>query len=83
MSAFALVSGLTFRQRAEFVPDSVRVEPRDDDRSFIELSGQGRVIAVGRYVRPERRRALAEEFRSALRQMPQGWWPAGVASDAA
>lgn len=70
-------------ERAEFVPDWVRVEPRDDDRSLIELSGQGRVIAVGRYVRPELRRALAEEFRTALRQMPGGWWPAGVASDTA
>lgn len=64
-------------QRAEFVPGWVRVEPRDDDRSLIELSGQGQVIAVGRYVRPELRRALAQEFRAALRQ-----WPDGVASDA-
>lgn len=59
-------------ERAEFVPDWVRVEPRDDDRSLIELSGQGRVIAVGRYVRPELRRALAEEFRTALRHWPPG-----------
>lgn len=59
-------------ERAEFAPDRVRVEPRDDDRSLIELSGQGRVIAVGRYVRPELRLALAEEFRTALRQWPPG-----------
>lgn len=55
-------------ERAEFVPDWVRIEPRADDRSLIELSGQGQVIAVGRYVRPELRRALAEEFRAALRR---------------
>jgi uncharacterized membrane protein len=71
-------------ERAEFLPDRVRVEPRDDDRSLIELSGQGRMIAVGRYVRPELRRALAEEFRVALRQWPAGGrWPGGVVGDAA
>ncbi|MBA2724027.1 MAG: DUF2244 domain-containing protein [Methylibium sp.] len=59
-------------ERAEFVSDWVRVEPQGNDRSLIELSGQGRVIAVGRYVRPELRRALAEEFRTALRQWPSG-----------
>ena len=67
-------------ERAEFAPDWVRVEPRDDDRSLIELSGQGRMIAVGRYVRPELRRALAEEFRTALRHGPAAWWKAGVAA---
>lgn len=71
-------------ERAEFLPERVRVEPRDDDRSLIELSGQGRVIAVGRYVRPELRRALAEEFRVALRHWPaEGRWPGGVVGDAA
>lgn len=71
-------------ERAEFLPERVRVEPRDDDRSLIELSGQGRTIAVGRYVRPELRRALAEEFRVALRHWPaKGRWPGGVVGDAA
>lgn len=70
-------------ERAEFVPDWVRVESRDDDRSLIELSGQGQMIAVGRYVRPELRRALAEEFRTTLRQSPREWWPVDVASDIA
>lgn len=65
-------------ERAEFAPDWVRVEPRDDDRSLIELSGQGRMIAVGRYVRPELRQALAEEFRIVLRQGPAVWWTGGV-----
>ena len=55
-------------ERAEFSPAWVRVEPEHGDRSLIELSGQGRRIAVGRYVRPELRRQLAEELRWALRR---------------
>ena len=55
-------------ERAEFATEWVRIEPRHDDRSLIELSGQGRSIAVGRYIRPEQRRQLADEFRVALRQ---------------
>ena len=54
-------------ERAEFDRDSVRVEPSLDDRSLIELSGQGRRVNVGRYVRPELRTALAQEIRRALR----------------
>ncbi|HEU4457958.1 MAG TPA: DUF2244 domain-containing protein [Methylibium sp.] len=61
-------------ERAEFQPDWVRVEPRRDDRSLIELSGQGATIAVGRYVRPELRPALADEFRATFRQWPEGRW---------
>ena len=61
-------------ERAEFTPDWVRVEPLEDDRSLIELSGRGQAIAVGRYIRPELRRALADEFRVVLRR-----WPAGAA----
>jgi ABC-type dipeptide/oligopeptide/nickel transport system ATPase subunit len=52
----------------EFAPSWVRIEPRTGDRSLIELSGQGRRIAVGRYVRPELRRQLADELRWALRR---------------
>lgn len=66
-------------ERAEFQPDWVRVEPRRDDRSLIELSGQGNVIAVGRYVRPELRPALADEFRATFRQWPEGRWSAADA----
>lgn len=55
--------------RVEFTPAWVRIEPEHGDRSLIELSGQGRRIAVGRFVRPELRRQLAEELRWALR----GW----------
>ncbi len=54
-------------QRAEFRREWVRVEPRSGDRSLIEVSGQGRSIDVGRYVRPELRSDLAREIRMALR----------------
>lgn len=62
-------------EQVQFQPAWVRVEPEQGDRSLIELSGQGRRIAVGRFVRPELRRQLAEEFRWALRR-----WHPGVAS---
>jgi uncharacterized membrane protein len=55
------------RELAEFDRDSVRVEPSFDDGSLIELSGRGRRVNVGRYVRPELRPALAQEIRRALR----------------
>jgi uncharacterized membrane protein len=54
-------------ERAEFNRDWVRVEPSAGDRSLIELSGQGRRVNVGRYLRPELRPALAQEIRRALR----------------
>ena len=57
-------------EQVEFAPSWVRVEPESSDRSLIELSGQGRRIAVGRFVRPELRRELADELRWALRRMP-------------
>ena len=55
-------------RRAEFNREWVRVEPVADDRSLIELSGQGRRVNVGRYVRPELRPMLAQEIRRALRE---------------
>ncbi len=58
--------------RVEFQPAWVRIEPEQGDRSLIEVSGQGRRIAVGRFVRPEQRRQLAEELRFALRRWRQG-----------
>lgn len=54
-------------ERAEFHRDWVRVEPALDDRSLIEVSGQGRRVSVGRFLRPELRPALAREIRMALR----------------
>ena len=56
------------RQRAEFDRQWVRIEPIADDRSLIEVSGRGRSVAVGRFVRPEHRLILAQEIRRALRQ---------------
>jgi len=55
------------RERAEFARQWVRVEPKSGDHSLIELSGQGRSIEVGRFVRPELRQDLAREIRKALR----------------
>jgi uncharacterized membrane protein len=55
-------------EEAEFAPAWARVEPRYGDRSLIEISGEGQQIAVGRFVRPELRRALADELRAALRR---------------
>ena len=54
-------------RRAEFNREWVRVEPTAGDHSLIEVSGQGRRVEVGRYVRPELRPALARELRMALR----------------
>jgi uncharacterized membrane protein len=62
-------------ERVEFAPAWVRVEPEHGERSLIELSGQGRRIAVGRFVRPELRRQLADELRCALRLRQ---WAAGA-----
>jgi len=62
--------------RAEFAPAWVRVEPEHGDGSLVELSGQGQRIAVGRFVRPEMRRALADELRWALRR-----WQVGTPND--
>lgn len=53
----------TTRFRAEWVA----VEPSPDGGSLIELSGQGRRVRVGRFLRPELREAFARELRSALR----------------
>ncbi|WP_280154533.1 DUF2244 domain-containing protein [Piscinibacter sp. XHJ-5] len=59
-------------ERVEFQPQWVRVEPQAGDGSLVELSGQGRRIAVGRYVRPELRPQLADELRTALRHSRLG-----------
>jgi uncharacterized membrane protein len=66
-------------ERAEFAPAWVRVEPEHGDRSLIELSGQGQRISVGRFVRPELRRQLADELRWALRRWQ--WMPGPAGSE--
>ena len=65
-------------ERVEFTPAWVRVEPEHGERSLIELSGQGQRISVGRFVRPELRRELAEELRWALRRWSHGAVPGRV-----
>ena len=55
-------------ERAEFDRAWVLVEPAVDDRSLIAVSGQGRRVIVGRYLRPELRPVLAREIRQALRE---------------
>ena len=54
-------------RHTSFRAAGVRVEPARDDGSLIELSGPGRRVHVGRWVRPELRGALARELRRALR----------------
>ena len=53
--------------QVEFQPEWVNVEPQTADHSLIELSGQGRRISIGRFVRPELRSQLAGELRRAVR----------------
>ncbi len=54
-------------QRSEFRREWVRIEPHSDDRSLIQVSGQGKTVHVGRFIRPELRLLLAREIRMALR----------------
>lgn len=54
-------------ERAEFRRAWVRVEPRADDGSLIEVFGGGRSVTVGRFVRADMRPALAREIRMAVR----------------
>jgi uncharacterized membrane protein len=53
--------------RCEFRRDWVRVEPGVADNSLIVVTGQGRTVHIGRFVRPELRPVLAREIRMALR----------------
>lgn len=68
-------------RRVSFAPAWVRVEPRHGDRSLIELTGQGRRIAIGRFVQPELRAQLADELRWALRRWHQRTGPATRTTD--
>lgn len=73
----ARISG-SMVETAEFAPEWVSVEPVTGDESLIEVFGQGRRIEVGRFVRPELRRQLANELRYAVRLArlrPQGALP--------
>ena len=61
-------------ETVQFVPEWVIVEPVTGDESLIELSGQGQRVEIGRFVRPELRRQLANELRQAVR-VARGWQP--------
>lgn len=53
-------------ERMEFFREWVRVESHTGDGSLIELSAGGKMIRVGRFIRPELRPLLAKEIRLAL-----------------
>ena len=65
--------------RVEFQTAGLRVEAGDGGRALIELSGQGRRVAVGRFVRPEQRRALADELRAVLARFASAGTPLAAA----
>lgn len=55
-------------ERCEFCTEWVRVACARGEGSLIELSERGKKVVVGRFVRPELRRQLADEMRWALAQ---------------
>jgi uncharacterized membrane protein len=58
-------------ERIEFNADWLSVEPAAGQGSLVELSGQGRRVRVGRFLRPELRASFARELRSMLRRAVQ------------
>ncbi len=54
-------------ERIEFHAEWLRVEPAAGQGSLVELSGHGRCIRIGRFLRPELRASFARELRQALR----------------
>jgi len=64
------VAGRT--QRADWQADWLRVEPQAGQGSLVQLSGAGRTLHVGRFLRPELRAAFAQELRQELRQARSG-----------
>lgn len=56
----------------EFAAEWLRVEPVAAQGSLLQLTGQGRSVRVGRFVRPEWRSVLAGELRRALRASAAG-----------
>lgn len=59
-------------ERAGWQADMLRVEPQAAQGSLVQLSGAGRTLRVGRFLRPELRGAFAHELRQALRQARAG-----------
>lgn len=59
-------------QRADLQADWLHVEPQAAQGSLVQLSGNGRTLHVGRFLRPELRGAFAQELRLALRHARTG-----------
>lgn len=55
-------------ERSDFAAGWTSVEPAAGQGSLIEISGQGRTVRVGRFLRPELRADLAQDLRAALRR---------------
>ena len=70
-------------EHTRFRAQWVCVEPSQADGSLIELSGEGRSVRVGRFVRPERRAELAREIRHALREARESFGSPDTAAPAA
>lgn len=56
--------------RTDFTAEWLTVEPAAGQGSLVQLSGEGRSVRVGRFLRPELRPAFARELRRALRRAP-------------
>jgi len=69
-------------ERATFHPDWVRVEVLPGPRALVRLSGQGQNISVGRYIRPELRKQLAQELKINLARAGRSY-PVAAQSTAA
>lgn len=54
--------------RTDFTAEWLSVEPAAGQGSLVQLSGEGRSVRVGRFLRPELRPAFARELRRALRR---------------
>jgi uncharacterized membrane protein len=55
-------------QCTQFAAEWLAVEPAGGQGSLVALSGEGRSVQVGRFLRPELRSAFARELRLALRR---------------
>lgn len=55
-------------QCTQFSAEWLAVEPAGGQGSLVALSGEGRSVQVGRFLRPELRHAFARELRMALRR---------------
>lgn len=56
------------RHCIDFTAQWLAVEPAAGQGSLVALSGEGRTVQVGRFLRPELRSAFARELRLALRR---------------